>query len=109
MSQIIQVDANNFEVQVLGSKKPILVDFFADWCGPCKNMEPVLEALAEYWKGEILVAKVDTDNPINAQLVTFYQIRGIPNLKLFKAGQLVKEFVGFRSEEELRSEVEAIV
>lgn len=109
MSQIIQVNATNFEAQVLQSKKPVLVDFFADWCGPCQNMEPILEALSEYWKGEIIVAKVDTGDPTNAQLVAFYQIRNIPNMKLFKAGQLVKEIIGFRSQDELRSEVEAVV
>ncbi|MCB1196986.1 MAG: thioredoxin [Bdellovibrionota bacterium] len=89
---INNVSDANFENDVLGSDKPVLVDFWAQWCGPCKAIAPVLEDLAVTYKDKISVAKVDVDaNPATPQK---FGIKGIPTLILFKNGQVVDQIVG---------------
>ncbi len=89
---LYHVTDGDFEQQVLQSDIPALVDFWAAWCGPCRTVGPIVEELAEEYKGKIKVAKLDVDN--NKQVASKYGVRGIPTLMLFKDGQIVDQIVG---------------
>lgn len=106
MSQVIEVVKTNFENEVLKSTVPVLVDFWAPWCMPCRMMAPILDALAIALDGKIKIVKVDTENLENQELASQYQIQSIPNMKLFKNGQPVTEFIGMRDQESLRQDLE---
>lgn len=107
MSKTIDLTSQNFEEEVIQSKIPILVDFWAPWCQPCIMMGPALEQLAEELDGKVKIAKLNVENAENQQLAFQYQIRSIPNMKLFKEGKIVKDFIGLRPKETLKSELEA--
>jgi len=100
----------DFKKEVLESDLQVLVDFWAPWCGPCQMMAPVLETLAKRFEGKLKITKVDTEVPDNQKLAFDYQIQSIPNMKLFKNGEVIQDFVGFRPEgiftEELRQFLE---
>ncbi len=82
----------NFQNEVLGSDIPVLVDFYADWCGPCKMMMPVVEKLAETYDGKIKVGKVNSDE--NSDLAAKYGIMSIPSFLIFKKGEVVETLTG---------------
>ncbi|MDE2037820.1 MAG: thioredoxin [Patescibacteria group bacterium] len=105
MSKIIDSTQSDFEAVVLKSAVPVLVDFWAPWCGPCVMMAPVLESYAGDMDGKVRVVKVNVDEPANQALAAQYQIRSIPNMKLFKAGKVVHEVVGLRSKADLAAEL----
>ncbi|MBI2464694.1 thioredoxin [Candidatus Shapirobacteria bacterium] len=106
MSNPINVGGNDsFKAEVLGSELPVLVDFWAPWCGPCQMMAPVLEELAKEMEGKLKVVKLDTDLPENQQLAIDYNIRSIPNLKIFQSGKVVKDLVGYRPKDVLVTEL----
>ena len=106
MSQPINVNGKaNFETEVLKSEIPVLVDFWAPWCGPCLMMAPVLEELAKDFEGKLKIVKVDTEQPDNQVLAMEYMIQSIPNLKLFKEGKVIKDFVGYRPKEQFAQEI----
>lgn len=110
MSSPINVSGKaNFEVEVLKSELPTLVDFWAPWCGPCQMMAPVLEELAKEFEGKLKIAKVDTDQPENQVLAMDYMIQSIPNLKLFQGGKVIKDFVGYRPKEVFSQELKEFV
>jgi len=90
----MDVTTDTFEQEVLERSKtvPVLVDFWADWCGPCKTLTPILEQAVEERNGDVALAKVDTD--ANQDLAERYGVRGIPNVKAFRNGQVVDEFTG---------------
>ncbi len=92
MSAVANVTDTTFDQEVLKAEVPVLVDFWAPWCGPCKAVAPVVEDLAKEYDGRLKVVKLNTDeNPKTAQA---YTIRGIPSLYLFKNGQVVEQVVG---------------
>ena len=88
----VNVTDENFDVEVLKSDKPILVDFWAEWCGPCKQIGPTLEEISDEMANEIIVAKHNIDNEPNTP--TKYGVRGIPTMLLFKSGELKATKVG---------------
>lgn len=92
MSSVAQVTDSTFEQEVLNSELPVLIDFWAPWCGPCKMVAPVVEEVATQYDGQVKVFKLDTDQ--NPQIAKQYSIRSIPTLMIFKGGQLVDTIVG---------------
>ncbi len=106
MSKTIEITSQNFEKEVLKSELPILVDFWAPWCQPCLMMAPALEEISEELDGKLKIGKLNTEIPENQMLAFQYQIQSIPNMKLFKDGKVVKEFIGLRPKEVLLSELE---
>ncbi|KKR21805.1 MAG: Thioredoxin [Parcubacteria group bacterium GW2011_GWE2_39_37] len=109
MSKTITLSDKNFEVEVLKSDLPILVDFWAPWCGPCKMMSPVLDDLSEQFDGKMKIGKLDVENMDHAELAGKYNIQSIPNMKLFKGGQIIKEFIGYKEKESFAAELNEIL
>ncbi|HEX8974239.1 MAG TPA: thioredoxin [Patescibacteria group bacterium] len=107
MSKALELTDKTFEQEVIKSDLPVLVDFWAPWCGPCRMMAPVLDELAGETEGKVKIAKLDVENPDHQALAMKYQIMSIPNMKLFKNGEVVADFVGFRPKEALKQELEA--
>jgi len=99
MSKVKQINISTFEKEVLQSTLPTLVDFYANWCGPCHAIAPVVAEVAEEFTGQLKVAKVDVDE--NEALSIKYGVQGIPTLILFQNGQEVKRIAGFLSKTEL--------
>ena len=94
MAQPVHVTAATFEDEVVRSPIPVVVDFWAPWCGPCKAIGPILEELAETWDGRVKVAKINTDN--EPALAQAFGIRGIPTLAIIQNGEVTDMQVGFR-------------
>ena len=97
----IKLSTENFEKEVLKSEKPVLVDFYADWCGPCNAMAPVIEELATELDGKAKVGKINVDE--NSDIAVEYNVMSIPTLIIFKNGKEEKRLVGLRDKEELLS------
>jgi thioredoxin 1 len=91
-AKILQADGANFEADVLGSDVPVLVDFWAEWCGPCRMVAPVLDQLADEYEGKVKIAKVNVDH--NQELAIQYGVQGIPAFALFKDGAVADRMVG---------------
>ena len=96
---IVTLNTENFSEITTGSDVPVIVDFYADWCGPCKRIAPLLQEIAEENQGKILVCKVDVDQ--SQQLAGEYQVMSIPNLISFKNGAVHKRMVGIGSKEDI--------
>ncbi len=105
MSKTIEITNQNFKEEVLNSNIPVLVDFWAPWCQPCLMMAPGLDELSEELDGKLKIGKIDTEIPENQTLAMTYQIQSIPNMKLFKNGKVIKEFIGLRPKEVLKEEL----
>lgn len=99
MSDIIEVTDETFEELVLKSSVPVLVDYWAEWCGPCKMIAPVLDEIAQDYDGKLIVAKLNIDE--NDQTPTKYGVRGIPTLMLFKDGNIEDTKVGALAKQQL--------
>lgn len=108
-ANVVEVTDASFQEDVLeeSHRRPVVVDFWAEWCQPCRMIGPVLERLAEEHKGDFLLAKLDTD--ANPQAATAFRIQGIPAVKAFRDGQLVSEFVGAIPERAIRQWLEPLL
>lgn len=91
---------STFDKDVINSDVPVLVDFWAEWCGPCKQMTPTIDALAADYAGRVKVGKVNVDH--NTQTAARYNIRGIPTLLIFKGGRVVEQMVGARGKADVQ-------
>lgn len=103
MSNVKKVTTDTFRKDVIESDKPVVVDFWAEWCGPCKKLSPILEEVAEELDGQVTVAKVNVDEERN--LGAMFQIMSIPNVLIFNHGEKVDEFVGLRSKDDIVAQV----
>lgn len=103
MSNVKKVTTDTFRKDVIESDKPVIVDFWTEWCGPCKKLSPILEEVAEELDGQVTVAKVNVDEERN--LGAMFQIMSIPNVLIFNHGEKVDEFVGLRSKDDIVAQV----
>lgn len=102
---LLEISTDNFKQEVLNSNIPVLVDFWAEWCMPCRMIAPIVDELAEDYKGKIKFGKVNVDN--NTQLATELQILSIPVLILFRNGQPITRIVGANTKAHIRQEIDS--
>ncbi|HEY51140.1 MAG TPA: thioredoxin [Dehalococcoidia bacterium] len=107
MSKPTEVNDSNFDQMVLQSKTPVLVDFWAAWCGPCRMVEPIVEELANDYEGKVTIARLNVDE--NPKTASQYGIMSIPTLLIFKDGAPVSNIVGFRPKAELKRSLDTIL
>ena len=105
--KVVIVSDGEFEETVLKSEIPVMLDFWAEWCQPCKMLAPTVEELAEDFKGQLLVGKLNVDD--NPTTATTYGIRGIPTLLFIKGGEVVQQLVGVKSKAEYKKVIEEIL
>ena len=101
---IVEVTDANFDQDVLKSEQPVLVDFWAAWCGPCRAIAPIVDELATQYAGKVKIGKMDVDR--NSATPMRYNVRGIPTLLIFKGGQVQEQLVGYRAKEEIQKALE---
>ncbi|MBI2350950.1 MAG: thioredoxin [Deltaproteobacteria bacterium] len=107
MATITQVGDDNFEAEVLRSGLPVLIDFWAPWCGPCKSIAPIIEELAREYEGRLKVAKLNVDE--NPATPSRYGVRGIPNLIILKGGAVKEQIVGAVPKSRLVNAIEKVL
>jgi len=105
MAKPVHVTEQSFDQEVVKAETPVLVDFWAEWCGPCRLIAPIVEDFAQEYEGKLKVAKVDVDD--NQNLAMKFSIMSIPTLGVFKGGQLVERIVGYMPKGELKRRVDA--
>ncbi len=103
---VVEFTDQNFEQEVLQSSEPVLVDFWAEWCMPCRMLAPTIDKLAKDYAGRVKVGKVDTDS--NRDVSIKYSINAIPTVILFKDGQVAQKFVGLRQEKDFKAALDAV-
>jgi thioredoxin 1 len=103
---IVALTQDNFAAEVLQSTTPVLVDFWAEWCGPCKMLNPILGELADEYEGKVKVAKVNIDE--QQGLAAEYGVRAIPTLLLFDKGQVADQIVGLKSKRDLKASFDRV-
>jgi thioredoxin 1 len=103
MESILYVNENNFEDEVLQSDLPVLVDFTAAWCGPCKMLDPIVVQLSNELEGRLKIVKLDVDQ--NSGLAIQYQVMGVPTLMLFSSGEPVERMTGYQPKERITSKL----
>ena len=104
MSNALEVNDSNFEAEVKNSDIPVLVDFWAPWCGPCRKISPIIDDLAAEFEGKVKVVKVNTDE--NLKITQEFSISGIPSILIFKKGEAVERLVGLMQKSQLISNLE---
>ncbi|HPT79487.1 MAG TPA: thioredoxin [Candidatus Atribacteria bacterium] len=105
--KVVILNAENFESEVLNSAEPVLVDFWASWCGPCKMIAPIIDQLAEEYAGRIKVAKLNVDE--SRSVAEQYRIMSIPTLLVFKDGEVVNQAIGARPKGDLEKMLENVL
>ena len=103
----IEITTENFESEVIKSNKPVLVDFGADWCAPCKMIGPILSEIAQEYSDKIKVGKVDVDK--SPDIAVKFSIRSIPTLFFFKNGEIINQVIGFMSKKDLKKKIENLL
>ena len=103
---VVTLTQENFETEVLKSSKPVLVDFWAEWCGPCKMISPLLDELAAEYDGKVKIAKINTDE--QQQLASQYGVSSIPTLLFFKNGQVVNQMIGARGKRDFKLALDSV-
>ena len=101
MAELIKVTEDTFQEEVVNASEPVLVDFSAVWCGPCKMLDPIVQQLAGEWDGKVKVVKIDADE--NPNVVMKYQVMGIPTLLFFKDGEIKERITGYQPKDKLVS------
>ena len=99
MAEVQFVTESDFQNEVLNADQPVLVDFTAEWCAPCKMIDPIVKQLAQDWNGKVKVVKLDAD--LNPNIMMQYSVLGIPTLMLFKDGQLKERVTGYQPKDRL--------
>ena len=99
MADIRELNADNFQDEVIQADQPVLVDFSAVWCGPCKMLDPIVDELAEEWDGMVKIGRLDVDH--NPSVAMDYQVMGVPTLILFKGGEPVERVTGYQPKNRL--------
>lgn len=99
MAELEHINNDAFESQVIKADAPVLVDFTAVWCGPCKMLEPILKDLADLWRGKVRILKVDVDQ--NPELAMRYNVMGVPTLMLFQGGNVIERLSGYQPKDRL--------
>lgn len=107
MADLLQVTDDNFDEEIINSDMPAMVDFWAEWCGPCKMVGPLVEELAEEYKGKIKIAKMDVDK--NRETPVRFGIRNIPTLIMFKGGGVIQTIVGAQTKDNLEKELKKLL
>jgi thioredoxin len=103
MANITDVNEDNFHDEVLSASQPVLVDFSAVWCSPCKMLDPIVEQLAQEWNGKVKVVKLDVDHSPN--IAMDYQVMGVPTLMLFHNGEPLERLTGFQPKDRIASRI----
>ena len=106
-SNVLTITDDSFESEVVQSDQPVLVDFWAEWCMPCKMLAPTIDELAEEYAGKVKIGKVDTED--SRDTATKYGISAIPTLLLFKGGEVVKKFVGLQQKNDLKAAIDEVL
>jgi len=107
MYEMLEVTDENFNAEILNSDLPALVDFWAEWCGPCRMVSPLVEELANDYKGKIKVAKMDVDQ--NRETPTRFGIRNIPTLIFFKGGEVAQIIIGVQPKSQIEEEIKKLL